>query len=484
MSVKFSKLLNALNRFIQSDFFIAFNAILVFLGWILGEWVAFLCVAVVINVLPLMLFKDTKHLLGILMMFSLMISSNRHNLSEYAPLLCLVGVLFAAIAINLLRFKRRGFKFINIKGFHFSLILLIIPAALAGVGSPYEHPLAVVTVLALVIVFVLGYSFMTVTNFDNPDRKQMPVYALKTLFAMGLIILAQMIVYFAKLGSFDEVVKHMIGKSVALGWAGPNNVAPTLAMCIPATFYFCIKRNRFTPFFVLIALIEYIALFTTGCRGAILFATLAMPAMILYVAIKSENKARFCISICLLFMAGVVLAALNGKVLVNILSTILNKGLNSSGRIEWLYPEAVETFKRWPIFGAGWDYRLGELAHDGYSPYWYHSTAFQIIANMGITGVIFFALFYFFRYRTFLADRKNPASVALLAGLAIFDLYGMIDTNFFGPTFFVMLLAMTFAVEIGLDDDKCVFFKSPFEPIRKLRSSKYPSQPYVRLERD
>ncbi|UKI20889.1 MAG: hypothetical protein L6V83_04670 [Christensenella sp.] len=46
----------------------------------------------------------------------------------------------------------------------------------------------------------------------------------------------------------------------------------------------------------------------------------------------------------------------------------------------------------------------------------------------------------------------------LLCGTVLFDAYGMIDTNFFGPTFFIMLLIMTFAVEIDLPENKCRAF--------------------------
>lgn len=56
-----------------------------------------------------------------------------------------------------------------------------------------------------------------------------------------------MIVYFSSFDNFDEVINAMVMKNVALGWAGPNNVAPTLSMTIPATLYFCIKKNKATP---------------------------------------------------------------------------------------------------------------------------------------------------------------------------------------------------------------------------------------------
>ena len=86
---------------------------------------------------------------------------------------------------------------------------------------------------------------------------------------------------------------------------------------------------------------------------------------------------------------------------------------------------------------------------------------------MGTVGLIAFGFFYFWRYRSLLAHRKNPAYIALLAGLALFDAYGMIDTNFFGPTFFIMLLCISLVADINLPDGRYRAFggRNPFADI-------------------
>lgn len=456
----FKTFVTLLERFFGSDLFIALNALLVAIAWLVGIWAPIICVMVALGALSLFVCRDAKSFFPALFMFSLTISVNHKTLDNYAPMLVLVAVLFAGIAFNFIFFKRKLtlLRPSKIKGFNCSLLALVIPFALGGVGSTYEHPLAVVAALALMILFGVGYSFFFVSLSNSPNKGDLPKYVLKILFATGLVIVLQLVVYFARMGNFDDIVRAMTEKDIKLGWAGPNNVAPMLSMCIPATLFFCLKKNRLTPLFALVALLEYALLFTTGCRGAMLFTTIAMPAMILYVGIKSENRVSFCVTICLLFAVAVVLLGYFGKDVANILTAILNKGLDSSGRDRFLYPEAWAVFKAHPIFGAGWDYRLGELANNNYTPYWFHSTALQILATMGVVGVIAFGFFYFWRYRTFLARVKEPAVVALLAGLGLFDAYGMVDTNFFGPTFFLMLLIMTISVEVGLPENKCRAF--------------------------
>ncbi|MBQ3754713.1 MAG: O-antigen ligase family protein, partial [Clostridia bacterium] len=155
-----------------------------------------------------------------------------------------------------------------------------------------------------------------------------------------------------------------------------------------------------------------------------------------------------------------------------VLSTMLDKGFDSSGRTELLYPVAIDTFKQHPIFGAGWDFKLGEIDGNSYSPYWHHSTALQILADMGIVGAIAFVFFYFHRYRTFFVLRKRPEAIMLFLALFLFDAYAMIDTAFFSPTFFIMLLIISLAVEVDLPDNKCRAFggRNPIADLKALFS--------------
>jgi len=170
---------------------------------------------------------------------------------------------------------------------------------------------------------------------------------------------------------------------------------------------------------------------------------------------KAENKIAvgFTISISLCII--IVLFALYGAKLLEIFKKILSLGLDDNGRME-IYQNAIDTFKKFPLFGAGWDYRIGEMAHDGYSPYWYHNTVLQIMANMGITGLLFYTLFAFWRYSSCLLTKNyRVPKLTIAAGLILFELYGMVDVVFFGPTFFICMVIMSFVVEKSLDNNQC-----------------------------
>lgn len=458
MLEKIKKATGYIDRFIQSDYYIIFVAVLVFIGWFFKIWAPMLSVLLVISVLPLFFFRGTKHLLPLLVFFTTIISDYRHGLEKYKFLLIpLVLLLVAGCVFNLIRFKRDWSCLApkNIKGFHFALLLLMIPFGLGGLGSPYENGLAVFIVFLLVALIGAFYTFFVVTN-SGADRKRLGEYMIKILAMLGVICACEIIAFYLRNAeSFEDFLARWLDKGLFnLGWAGANNVSPTLTLTIPATFYLCLKKNKYTPFVVLLIALEYALLVCMNCRGAVLFAVLTLPFMVFYVALKTENKMAFCVPICFLFVALVLVCGLYGKQILKILSPMLDKGFDSSSRIEYLYPEALSVFRRWPFFGAGWDYRLGDIVnggHNSYTPYWYHSTFFQILANMGVVGIIYFAIFYYWRYRTAIINIKDPKTLCMITGILMFDAYGMIDVNFFGPTFFIMLTCVSFAIETELE---------------------------------
>lgn len=459
MKEKLLKINGVANKFVNSDLYIALISVLVFAGWYFSVWIPMLCVIAVLGVIPLFLGRSTKCVLVPLTMFTFTVSTNRHQLKpEYAYLFLLVALVIAAMIFSLVRYKR-DFSVLHpakIKGFHAALFALLVPFALGGLFSPYENGLAVFVGFAMILLMAIIYTFLALTT-DEDFKAELPAYMLKILFAVGVIIALQMVIYFVKLKSVDEIIWAIRYKAIDVGWAGPNNIAPMLSITIPATLYLCIKKTKLAPVYTFIAVAEFVLLFTTGCRGAILFTTVAFPAMLLYVAIKTENKLSFCITFCVLFGAIIVVLLYFGPTVVEVLSFMLNKGFNNSYRTE-LYELAIQTFKKWPVFGSGWDYKPDGKTPDIYVPYRYHSTFFQIMAALGVVGLIFFAIFYFWRYRTFAATRKDPACVALFMGTLLFDLYGMIDTNFFGPTFFLIMMLMTFVVEVNAEGKHALAF--------------------------
>lgn len=473
MKEKIARGMKKTNRFIQSDYFIALMGVLTFVGWYFKIWVAMIFVMLTISIIPLFLFKDTKHLLCFLTMFTFLISDNRHDLDSYKFLLIpFILLLVAGFVVSLVRFKRDWSVLApkKLKGIHLSLLLLIIPFALGGVGSPTDNGLAIFVVALLVALIGFGYSFFVVTN-TGAEKKKMMDYLLKIFYVIGVVVLFEFIVQLLEFETFEQMQAVMSDKGQwSLGWGGANNVAPIFLLSIPATLFMCIRKNKFTPIFVLIVFVQLALIVISCCRGALLFIVLALPYLLCYTVRKTENKLSFCITFCACCTVLTFLVGVYSKELFEMVSKMASLGLSDHGR-KPLYKEAIDAFKQWPLFGAGWDYKLGQRAQgatNAYTPRWYHSTALQICANMGVCGLIFFLIFYYWKYRSFLPVVKRPQGMALLSSLLLYDLYGMIDTNFFGPTFFIILIIISFAVQCGSEDYDALAFKAkPFEWLKK-----------------
>ena len=106
MKTTLKKTFDFANRFIQSDYFILLCAVVVLIGWATDVWAPLLAVLALLAILPIFFAKGTKQMLCVIMMFTLIIRSNRHRLDDYVWLLFLLVVLLVGALVNLIRFRR------------------------------------------------------------------------------------------------------------------------------------------------------------------------------------------------------------------------------------------------------------------------------------------------------------------------------------------------------------------------------------------
>ncbi|MBQ9369445.1 MAG: O-antigen ligase family protein [Clostridia bacterium] len=453
-----SKVFDKIEKFCSGDLFIVAAAAVVFIGWVTGLWVIFLCLLALLCTAPLFFTSSNRSLLVFFMQFTFIISHNSHDLASYWWLLLLLIPLFGGLIFQGVRFRKeyrwdilRPSKF---KGQHFFLLLLMIPFALGGIVRGHEKPLVIF--LAFLIIFMVGaaYTYYMVSNYGREDKAEMPSFVLKNLVAVGIIISLQMIVYYLKLGSVEAIVDAIAKKRHALGWGGPNNIGTIYTLAIPATLYFCTKDWNRTPLFVVAAIAEYALLVSTGSRGSILVVTVAMPAMLLYIMAVTPHKRAYGFSLCAVIFAAMVGIVLTADKIIPALADRFAMGLDSNGRMDFEYPAAWEAFRNHPIFGVGWDYMMGERVKDGYTPLWFHSTILQVGAVMGVVGLLFHGVWTFQRYRSFFLNRKDTRVQFLFVSTLLFEGYCMVDTGFFSPSFFAMMIIIQFAVEVTLEEDE------------------------------
>lgn len=437
--------------------FVLIWAAVVFICWLTGGWVAAIVIAAVLVGLILSLCRDTLPSLAILWTFLFAIGINRHQLNGFAPLISAVLFIVVGIVVNLIRFRPKfsflGYK--EVKATTVATLCFCAAVAFSGIAMKGRNVGAALIVAALALLLGAGYLFFSATiGADQPISKEekgatngnrMTEYVLFLMFVSGVIITLETVVTYARQGGLSAVKINLLNKSMDLGWGGPNNYSIIMATMIPATLYYAVKYGKYSPLFVLYSLLQFAIVVASGSRGSILFGSVVLTAALGYAVYKCAYRGRTIITVVAAVDICLIIFMKNAKEINEAFSNMMSLGLGDNGRIP-LYQEAIRLFKWQPIFGVGFDYRLGGLAGDGYSPYWYHSTFFQALASTGIVGFLALAYLAVSRYRNFVTD-VSVEKTFMAAGFLIFDLYALTDVFFFTPNGLLFLFIMTLAAE-------------------------------------
>jgi hypothetical protein len=70
-------------------------------------------------------------------------------------------------------------------------------------------------------------------------------YVAMLVYTLAVLIVLQVVVYFAGLDSFDAVKEHVKVKWIEVGWGVANSIAPTVSIAIPVALYYSLKKSKF-----------------------------------------------------------------------------------------------------------------------------------------------------------------------------------------------------------------------------------------------
>ena len=428
------------------------NAFIVFVGWAADITIPTLLLLSLETMVLFALSKNTVHVLSPLWMFLFTFTANSVDVSQNWYWFLMLLAPLAGIIIHIIRFKPKIFSKGNIlKGFTISLLLCVISTSFGGITLARDNWVPPVVICALFILFAFGYLFFTVTT---PNSKSVSEYIAMIMFTVGLLLILQTIVVIARIGNGEEILNAISQKSLNYGWGWCNQIAPAICVAIPVSLYYLSKAKKLSFIYGIIAALEYFIILLSGSRGVILVGAVVLFAALIYYMIKTTSRLYTIVGyIAILFVFAIFFAVLNDK-LTMLFNHLLNSGIEDNGRVDELWIPGLQLFKDNPIFGVGLDYRLGEKKHNSYSPYWYHSTPIQILACFGTFGLITYAILYYWRYKTFFLSIKNPLIFAILCACLIYDGYSWVDTGFFPPNSFIILLIMTLAADRAIEPEK------------------------------
>ena len=475
---KFNKFQKAFRRFSYTDFYIVGVMVLAFIAWVTKSSVAGFVLMSVIGFFALALSDDLLPLLANVLGCVLMLHTG--DVDALLPLWPAVIPLALGLIIFLTRnimakVKAEGGFKANFKlgKFFFPLLAVSIVLLMGGVGvislDAYVKTLPGVLLLGVGILF--GY--LIFINFIKRDTNQdIPLTFGKILVYMGLFVGIELLITIARSGlpMADWNTGHWV-----LGWAGNRNVvAHVLLFTAPMSLYMFTRSVKMGWWYLILGVFQYCCLFLTYSRGGILCGFIALIVGIVFMIIKAPNKKIALISISAILVAVAILGVIFRHQVQVIFQNLIDRGIGTSGRTT-LYKEAIEVFCKHPFLGAGMGYQGAN-----YSPkppiytYWFHSTVFQILACMGIVGVICYVVLYGSKLCMIWKTRKNTFTLFALVAWIGYEGYSLIDTGTFIPfpqQFFSLLILII--LEIANEKEDKPFLKGVYNKIKdKIQEKK------------
>ena len=246
-------------------------------------------------------------------------------------------------------------------------------------------------------------------------------------------------------------------KGYNMGWGVCNEAGILMMFGVPFVFIDLIKAKKLEELLIPTGKIGIIVfgMFASTSRGTYLFGFVLLLLLSILTIIRSQKKLSI---IFLVLMAlGLVLLFIHlnyGFIdfFERIKEEIFETGLSSSGRFD-LFSAAADIWATdflTVTFGNGW---VAEYASERFPMMnvyvVYHSTFFQMLATLGVLGVIIL-LFHFYEKYKQVFKFELSISVCLFLGYLLVDIYGMID-NTYGMYYYMLPLVIVMASLDNLD---------------------------------
>lgn len=288
--------------------------------------------------------------------------------------------------------------------------------------------------LSLLGVYVL---FAAYVRFDKSALE----YFMTCLLTTGLIISVELLLAYL-MGDVRFVDGSVVKESVMLGWGVWTAIGGMLAFLMPACFYFA-HSHQHGWIFYLLGLLEYVCIFLSQSRGALLFGTLVLGLCLLVLMFSGKNKKSNRIITGCIVVIGVLGILLLWDKLMGVLNNYLEYGFSDNGRYD-KWRVGWKNFLDYPIFGAGFYTRFeyGDWEKAVY-PYLYHNTLIQVLSSCGVVGM---AAYLYHRYCTarLVFQKTNPYKWFLGIGILGLISFSLLDVLFFNtyPTIIYSLMLL------------------------------------------
>lgn len=446
--------IHKINQFITTPRYILLIALLALLSNTLGAELAVYSIFVLIFAYICIFSGDLLPLMPIVICCyiapSVTNNPGRNETSVFYPayggiyLMCLAAVAFGALLFRLIRDRHTFFgrKYKLLPG----MLLLTAAYLLAGIGSKGytdNAPRSILFAFACGASILVPYFVFSGGIRWDSARKD---YLAWTGFGVGCALLLQVLWIYL---TGNVIVNGVIQRAeIYTGWGMYNNIGSLLAMMIPFPFYLATQYRK-GWIGTVVGSLFFIGVLLTCSRGSILCGSgIYFLCVILMLYYANDRKAN---ALALILFAGglALLLSLFSRPLLNLFSSLLDRGLDPSNR-DTIYRDGMMLFSKYPVFGGSffsteytpWGWSTVEGIKGFLPPRW-HNTIVQLLASCGAVGLAAYVVHRVQTVRLFFHDRK-PEKIFTAASLVVLLACSLLDCHFFniGPVlFYSMALA-------------------------------------------
>ena len=442
----FSAVERFVNKAIYTDYYLWTILAIVFIAWV-TECAPFgFITLILVSSFVLVFSRDLLPLFANIFGAVLMIYTDKVDEFLYLwPVFIPLGIAIVFFAVrNIILKKRAGDKF-QLGKLFFPQVAVAVALIVGGAGvvSGERYLVALPNVLALgagvLAVYVLARNFIL-----KNSEVDTPTYLAKILAYIGVVVSIQLIVVVARSGlpPLEWIRAYWF-----VGWGNRNNVSTYLLFTAPMCLYLSTKYKRLGVVYMLMAVLQYICLIITFSRGGILFGFIALVFGLGFSIYKAKNRKMYLILLgCVAGLMLVLYLCFMNKV-NDAIASLLARGTGLSNR-DLLWIEGWDLFKKNPFQGAGFGYMgsMGEIVHEAIGVYYFHSTLLQVLACMGILGILAYGYNYAFKGMVLFKNMRNPFNLFVIVVLIGFEGYSMIDTGTMIPFPYMLLVTIIFCV--------------------------------------
>ncbi|MDE7071673.1 MAG: O-antigen ligase family protein [Clostridia bacterium] len=433
-----------IKKFVYTDFYLALVCLVVFLGWVTKCAPLGITGAVILACLALLGADDI--LPFTVNIFSTVLLVYSYDFSDYTKMWPLAFPLGICLVIFIIKNGRHKF---TLGKMFFPLLAVAYALFLGGVGTLIKQDF--IRALPDSIMLGLGVPaiYLIYNHFLKRDkRRDVPMYFGKTMMYIGLVMCIQLIIVIIQknkpLHQWHEIVWNV-------GWANRNGLATYLIFTAGMTMYLS-TRYRQGWIFLGLSIFQYGCLIMTFSRGGIIFGGISGVVALIFSIIKAPNKKLHLLYIATAVLVVLILYLCLMKEVNTMLASLVDRGFGTSNRNK-LYEEAWELFKAHPLFGVGKGYKGDLTPTSEIGIYWFHSTFFQVIACMGVMGLVAYIYFYAVRIKILFKNIKNTFNLFCLAVFIGFEGYSLINTGtFVAFPYMALVITMTLLLERTQDD--------------------------------